>query len=150
MSVSSTTHEQSPDTRLSANLQIAIGHIEAAAWAMKNITYNDPADGIADADWLFQIVELLKELDPTTRSARCPECGGSQLIYCEEVNLHHKLIDANETSWRFSGDSDPQETDHWRIECASCDHELCTASEPRGFAGIGVEVICDDIVISAL
>jgi len=142
----STTDEQSPEARLSANLQIAIGHIEAAAWAMKSITtYDSPANGTTDVDWLWQIAELLGELDPETRSAHCPECGGSQLIYCEEVNLHHKLIDANATSWRFSGDSDPQETGHWRIECGSCSHELCTASEARGFDSINV--ICDDVAM---
>jgi hypothetical protein len=147
MSISSITHDElSPDARLSANLKIAIGHIEAAAWAMKSITtYDDPADGITDADWLFQIAELLSELDPETRSARCPECGGSQLIYCEEVNLHYKLIDANATSWRFGGDSDPHETGHWRIECSTCGHELRTASEPRGLDS--VNVICDDVAM---
>jgi ribosomal protein S27E len=144
----SITHEElTPDARLSANLQIAIGHIEAAVWAMRSMTtYNDPADGITDVDWLQQIAELLGELNPETRSARCPECGGSQLIYCEEVNLHYRLIDANATSWRFGGDSDPQETGHWRIECSGCGHELCTASEPRDFWD--VEVICDDAPVA--
>jgi hypothetical protein len=147
MSIPSITHDElAPDARLSANLKIAIGHIEAAAWAMRSIsTYNDPGKGITDADWLWQIAELLGELDPGTRSAHCPQCGGSQLIYCEEVNLHHKLIDANATSWRFGGDSDPQETGHWRIECSGCGHELCTASEPRGFDSINV--ICDDVAM---
>lgn len=147
MSISSITHEElSPEDRLSANLKIAIGHIEAAAWAMRSITaYADPANGITDADWLGQIAELLGELNPETRSAHCPECGSSQLIYCEEVNLHHKLIDASATSWRFGGDSDPQETGHWRIECGGCGHELCTASEPRGLDSINV--ICDDVAM---
>jgi DNA-directed RNA polymerase subunit RPC12/RpoP len=142
----SITHfEQSPDARVSANLQIAIGHIEAAAWAMKSMTtYDDPADGITDADWLHQIAELLGELDPRTRSARCPECGGSQLIYCEEVNMHYRLTNADATNWRF-GDGDPQETGHWRIECSACGHELRTASEPRSFDSINV--ICDDIAM---
>jgi hypothetical protein len=71
---------------------------------------------------------------------------GSQLVICEEVNLHYKLIDANHTTWRFGGDSDPQETGHWRVECSGCGHELCTASEDRGFAS--VKVICDDTVVS--
>jgi hypothetical protein len=143
----SITHdEMSPNARLSAHLQIAIGHIEAAA-AMKSISaYDDPADGITDADWLHQIAELLQELDPETRSARWPDCGGSQLIFCEEVNLHHRLIDAGSDVWRFGGDSDPQETGHWRIECASCGHELCTESEARGFGA--VQVICDDVILT--
>jgi hypothetical protein len=146
----STTHaELSPESRLSANLQIAIGHIEAAVWAMKDTTtYDDPADGITDADWLQQIAELLAELDPATRSARCPECGGSQLIYCEEVNLHYRLIDADATSWRFGGDSDPHETGHWRIECSGCSHELCTASESRGFGGVEVTKCSSPITTS--
>jgi ribosomal protein S27E len=146
----SITHfEQSPDSRVSANLQIAIGHIEAAAWVIKSMTtYDDPAGGITDANWLQQIAELLEELDPQTRSPRCPQCGGSQLIYCEEVNLHYRLIDADATSWRFSGDSDPHGTGHWRIECSGCGHELCTASESRGFGGI--EVICDEVIQSGV
>ena len=141
----SIAHEDlSPQSRLSANLQIAVDHIEAAIWSLKGVTtYDDPANGITDADWLQQIAELLGELDPQTRSARCPECGGSQLIYCEEVNLHYKLIDADATTWRFSGDSDRQETEHWRIECSTCGHELGTASEPRGLDSINV--ICDDV-----
>jgi hypothetical protein len=150
MSIPSITHDElSPDARLSANLKIAISHIEAAAWAMRSMaTYDDPANGITDADWLWQIAELLGELDPETRSARCPECGSSQLIYCEEVNLHHKLIDANATSWRFSGNSDPHETGYWRIECSSCDHQLCTSFEPEGFAN--VQVIIDDVVVAVV
>jgi ribosomal protein S27E len=145
--VSITHDEPTPESRLASNLQIAIGHIEAAVWTMKGMTtYDDPARGITDADWLQQIAELLGELNPATRSARCPECGSSQLIFCEEANLHYKLIDANHTSWRFSGNSDPQETGHWRVECSDCGHELCTASESRGFAG--VKVICDNTIVS--
>ena len=113
MSITSDTHdEQSPEARLSANLQIAIGHIEAAAWAMKSITtYNDPANGITDVDWLWQIAELLGELDPETRSAHCPECSGSQLIFTELVYMHHKITDADATHWQFAGDGD-----QWRLE----------------------------------
>jgi ribosomal protein S27E len=142
------THDElSPEARLSSNLQIAIGHIEAAVWAVKGMTtYDDPANGITDADWLQQIAELLIELNPATRSARCPECGGSQLVFCEEVNLHYKLIDVNHTTWRFGSDSQPNETGHWRVECSGCGHELCTASESRGFAG--VQVVCDNTVVS--
>jgi hypothetical protein len=104
--VSITHNELSPEARLSSNLQIAIGHIEAAVWAMKGMTtYDDPANGITDADWLQQVAELLAELNPATRSARCPECGGSRLIYCEETNLHYKLIDATGKILRFGGDS---------------------------------------------
>jgi hypothetical protein len=90
MSIQLITHDElSPDARLSANLKIAIGHIEAAAWAMQSIsTYNDPANGITDADWLRQIAELLGELNPETRSAHCPECGDSQLIFTELVYTH--------------------------------------------------------------
>ena len=97
----SITHfEQSPDSRVSANLQIAIGHIEAAAWAMKSTaTYDDPADGTTDADWLHQIAELLGELDPETRSAHCPDCGGSQLIFTELLHMHYRLTDADTTHW---------------------------------------------------
>jgi hypothetical protein len=43
------------------------------------------------------------------------------LVFCEEVNLHYKLIDANHTTWRFGGDSDPQETGHWRVDAAVAD-----------------------------
>jgi hypothetical protein len=52
--LSITPDEPSPEARLSSNLQIAIGHIQAAVWAMKRITTNDdPAHGITDADWGF-------------------------------------------------------------------------------------------------
>jgi ribosomal protein S27E len=136
----------SPESPLASNLQMAIDSIKVAIWMMKGVTtYDDPANGITDVDWLEQIAELLEELHPATRSTRCPKCGSSQLIYCEEINLHHKLIDANATSWRFGGDSDPQETGHWRIECGGCGHELCTASEPRGLDSINV--ICDDVAM---
>jgi len=95
MSITSDTHdEQSPEARLSANLQIAIDHIEAA-----------------DVDWLWQIAELLGELDPETRSAHCPECSGSQLIFTELVYMHHKITDADATHWQFAGDGD-----QWRLE----------------------------------
>ena len=50
-----------------------------------------PANSITDVDWLHQIAELLGELDPEIRSARCPECGSSQLVYCEEGNLHYRM-----------------------------------------------------------
>jgi hypothetical protein len=86
MSITSITHDElSSEAKLSANLKVAIGHIEAAAWVMKRTAYQDPGGGITDADWLFQIVELLKELDPQTRIAHCPECGSSQLLFTELV-----------------------------------------------------------------
>ena len=143
----SITHtELSPESRLSANLQIAISHVEAAIWAMRSMTTdNAPPDGITDLDWLQQVAELLSELDRQTRSPHCPKCGGSQLIYCEEVNMHYRLTNADATSWRFGGDGDPQETGHWRIECSTCGHELRTASEARGFDNINV--ICDDVAM---
>src|SRR5438034_442379 len=82
-----------------------IGHQEAPAWAMKSMTtYADAADGLAEADRLQQIVELLGELDPRTRSARCAECGASQFIYCEEVNMQYRLTNADATSLLFGGD----------------------------------------------
>jgi hypothetical protein len=147
MSIPSTTHDElSPDARLSANLKIAIGHIEAAAWAMQSITtYNDPAEGITDADWLWQIAELLGELDPETRSAHCPECGGSQLTFTELVYIHHNMTDANATHWQFGGDADIREINAWRVQCSSCKHVLRTADEPNGYEGI--TVICDGVAM---
>ena len=94
--MSITHNDLSSETRLSTNLHAAIDHVQAAAAALKSITtYHDPANGITDADWLEQIAELLMELNPATRGARCPECGSGQLIYCKEVNLHYPLIEAN-------------------------------------------------------
>jgi len=144
MSIPSITHDElSSDARLSANLKIAIGHIEAAAWAIRNTsTYNDRANGITDADWLWQIAELLGELNPETRSAHCPECGGSQLIFTELVYMHHKINDADASHWWFGGDGDTQGTNSWRVQCSSCSHVLRTATEPNGYEDI--MVMCDE------
>ena len=86
-----------------------------------------------------QIVELLGELNPETRSAHCPECGDSQLIFTELVYMHHKIADA--THWWFGGDGDIQGTNSWRVQCSSCSHVLRTATEANGFEDIAV--VCD-------
>jgi hypothetical protein len=146
MSTTSITHDDvSPEAKLSANLKIAIGHIEAAAWAMKSTAYQDPDGGITDADWLFQIAELLGELNPETRSAHCPNCGGSQLLFTELVYVHHKITDADATHWRFGGNADIQELNSWRVQCSSCEHVLRTATEPCGYESVAV--ICDGVAM---
>ena len=148
MSITSLAHddELSPDARVSANLQIAIGHIEAAAWAMRSITmYEDPANGITDANWLWQVVELLGELDPQTRSAHCPMCGSSQLIFTELLHMHYRLTDVDTKYWRFGGDGDPEELGAWRVQCGSCNHVLRTKTEPNGYEDI--TVMCNGVAM---
>ncbi len=141
MSITVPYDNQSAHAELSAHLQAAIAKVHAAYWAMKSIGSDDDATGgITDADWLGQIADLLAELDPETRSARCPECGGSQLVFCEEVNIHYPLTNADAERWWFGGRSEAQETGHWRIECNGCGHELRTAAEARGFEHVRVIV----------
>lgn len=57
-------------------------------------------------DSLVQIAQLSAELDPQTRSPRCPECGASQLVYCEESHHHYCLADADKAHWWFGGASE--------------------------------------------
>jgi hypothetical protein len=140
------TDQQSLESKLSAQLVTAIEAVSEAFWTMRSMTaYDDSANGITDADWLGQIVELLAELDPKTRSPRCPKCNGSQLIFCEEIRMHYRLTDAEPEEWRFGGAGETVETGRWYIECETCGHELRTASEHRGF---NLRILCESVLMS--
>jgi hypothetical protein len=56
------------------------------------------------------------------------------------------MIDADATSWCFSGYSDLHETGGRHIKCDSCRYLLCTNENARGFGD--VEVICDDVTVA--
>jgi hypothetical protein len=82
---------------------------------------------------------------------RCPGCGGTEFIHCEEVQEHRAQISfsAETGELRFAGQSTPEPTGAERIHCANPSCSVDTVIDdlaqpwPEPFAGV-VTIVVDD------